>query len=922
MPSLQVVLCLVCLSATFSDAADRRRRTCLSNSTASSRVSQGVTLKLQSRGWLSHRLVTAVAKIILEEELRFDAVVEEASEDQLPNDDYEALAKGVFDANFELWPMGKSSYYERWVTDEPDQELKATDAGAHSVPQRSGLYIPTYTAAAHPEMKFYSHLNALSKLSDYSSLVKQGNQEGDPAGVCSNRSDAAWEGCNNFVWQPNYCVAHQGQTSACSAQLLRDVTGHDQGVLEQQIRNNRLNISVVYLGHEQKAEVVWKAYSDRKPFMFYHYEPSPGVLGLSMDHFSKVTFPPAAGQRCGQNAGRPNGTLRCELRHKSLQRIVSPMLRATPDAFHFASVFDLSETDYAELFSTYSFTDASGPNAAEDAACRWLRTVGPQRWKPWIHYTMTVPFEPGTSECWQYVYFQFAIFAVLLVVYSFVPSLCKSKIHHTVSDQYFDRVKAARKSLRSLVMARSFQTNPAIDTSPRSSAKLDPLEGIAAKMRERSSTVVSLTTRILAWLDAPVVQVKLALHTGKMTFMSYSRDMDSFMEDDAYREGYLVDAPSAFRIEINSKRTLFCYLMSSCINKSLGVSAALSVLAGSLGTLLHLYRQNLHINAEVDPYLLTWFEGSAVALTETISDFKFLPVFLIGMFVSRETSRWLQWIDAVFMVQAGIHNICIAVAGALQCADDLPDVRKHKARIQYTFYRYVNALHYLVYFGLDPRIGTDATTVCLELCTVGLLNDDECAALARSHPKMRDTMIAWLSVLWHQQVQAGYACSTMNTVVVESLMKLRGAAATPLCIEDVRPPTVIKVMLRVVTCVLIFLVLVSYPLNTNVSRTCLQWWAMLQTYLFTLCYVGMLFVMSSLANNPLHPHSDCINIDVLLCDTETMAFHAIRAGCLPRDRGDRLFRGPDDKAFDSVLPSAHLAQQFSPVARVGSELSL
>jgi hypothetical protein len=134
-------------------------------------------------------------------------------------------------------------------------------------------------------------------------------------------------------------------------------------------------------------------------------------------------------------------------------------------------------------------------------------------------------------------------------------------------------------------------------------------------------------------------------------------------------------------------------------------------------------------------------------------------------------------------------------------------------------------------------------------------------------------------------------------------------------------------MLRVVTCVLIFLVLLSYPLNTHVSRTCLQWWAMVQTYLFTLCYVGMLFVMSSLAHNPLHPHSDCINIDVLLCDTENMAFHAIRAGCLPRNQEGCLSRGSDDMTFfNSVLPAAshHLAQQSNTasLARLSSDLSL
>jgi len=285
-------------------------------------------------------------------------------------------------------------------------------------------------------------------------------------------------------------------------------------------------------------------------------------------------------------------------------------------------------------------------------------------------------------------------------------------------------------------------------------------------------------------------------------------------------------------------------------------------------------------NKEVDPHSLEWFEGSAVALTQTISDFKFLPVFLIGLFVNRETTRWLQWIDVSFTVQGRIHDIALALAGAFPGTND-PKSGDQQRATQYKFYRYLNVLHYLVYFGLDPRIGSDARTVCQELVTVELLTEEEGAKLFASHPKMRDTMLAWISVLWQEEVHAGTVRGEMDTVFMGTLMKLRGMAATPLCIEDVRPPSIINVMLRVVTGILLFMVIFGYPLSTHVNQSCIQWWAILQTYLFTICYVGMLFVMGALAKNPLHPHADCINIDVLLCDCENMIFHAIRASYQP-----------------------------------------
>eukprot|EP00931_Biecheleriopsis_adriatica_P030148 TRINITY_DN17794_c0_g1_i1.p1 TRINITY_DN17794_c0_g1~~TRINITY_DN17794_c0_g1_i1.p1 ORF type:complete len:931 (-),score=135.05 TRINITY_DN17794_c0_g1_i1:51-2843(-) len=859
-----------CGAPAVKAATDRRGRTCFESSAAHKRAAQGISLKLERRGWLSHHLVTAVAKILLEEELRFSVTVEDASHNQTPNDDYEALARGDFDANFEIWPMGKDEQYDKWVKDGPGEELSAISAGSHSVLQRSGLYIPRYLADRHPETKFYKRFKDISELSDYRFHTEEGSPEGDTADVCRNSSEA-WKGCRNFTWYPDYC-AQEG----CKVQLLKDVTGYDQGVLEQQIRNNGLSISVAYLGFEKKKEVVWHAYAEGKPFLFYHWEPSSGILDVSMDHFSKVAFPPAAGRQCGHNEGRPNGTLRCELGKRNLQRVVSPKLAAARDALRFAELFDLNNADYAALFAMYSVTDASTPDAAEDAACRWLRDVGPDRWKAWVHYTKYVPFDPTSSECWHQVYVQLLFFFILAAVQIFLPYLCRRKFLNRAADEYFDRVRMTRKSLRALVTKnRSSQARVSILVDKKHP---DALEEIAADMRERSSSAVNMTTRFLAWLNSPVVQVEMALHLGLMNFMSYRRDIEAFSQHEPDSEGYLADAPSTFRIEINSMMSLLHYLLVSSLSKSLLSSAALGTLAGAFGTLSHLYRQNLRMNAETNPDALPFFESSTAALTETVGDFRFLPVFLIGLFVSYESSRWLQWIDAAFMVQAGLHNVCLAVAGAFQCASDRPEIHRQKVAIQYKFYRYLNVLHYLVYFGLDPRLGNDPVTVCRELHTVGLLDEEERATLARSHPKMRDTMLAWLTALWHQQVQTGIASSDLNTVVMQALMKLRGAAATPLVIPDMRPPTVIKVMLQIVTYVLVFLVLLCYPLSTQVGDTCLQWWAIIQTYLFAICHVGMLSVLNSLAHHPLHPDADCINIDVLLCDTEMMTFHVLRAG--------------------------------------------
>jgi len=362
------------------------------------RPSQGVTLRLLQRDWASHRLVTSVAAILLREKLMFDVEVIPPPANSDTQADFQRLATSEIDANMEVWPRGKEAEYQRWVA-----HGAVVDAGMHKVASRTGMFVTRNDSA------FYARLRDPAAQELYSkATVAQGEQGADLANYCA---DPAWN-CSNLIWRPPQCGPVQpGAKDPCRAQLLKGDTGYDTGVMEQQIKNSGLNVSIAYVTPATLSQKVWAAHGKGEHVLFYSWTPREPMHGIPSSEVTPVEFPPATPECLGSNNDKPTGGLDCDLGITGLKKLVSPRLAEARDALRFVQTFALAAEDYEALFTLQALTQSD-----DQAACMWLREVGESRWGQWAAFTQGAPHSLFSMPGWSYVHLQIAAAALISLV--------------------------------------------------------------------------------------------------------------------------------------------------------------------------------------------------------------------------------------------------------------------------------------------------------------------------------------------------------------------------------------------------------------------------------------------------------------------------------------------------------------------------
>ena len=69
---------------------------------------------------------------------------------------------------------------------------------------------------------------------------------------------------------------------------------------------------------------------------------------------------------------------------------------------------------------------------------------------------------------------------------------------------------------------------------------------------------------------------------------------------------------------------------------------------------------------------------------------------------------------ARFSIQGRLHDLGLVIASSYRKLND-PCVGKQQRQMLFKWYRYLNAIHYLAYFKLDPRIGTSPDQVVQDM---------------------------------------------------------------------------------------------------------------------------------------------------------------------------------------------------------------
>jgi ABC-type proline/glycine betaine transport system substrate-binding protein len=765
---------------------------------------------------------------LLRDVLKFDVEIVRPSWNTV--EDLNKLAMGDIDANFEVWPRGKDAAFA-----EHFGPGMAIDAGVHLVEAKAGMYVPRY-AADGSDVFSYHQLEGEEVQSLFSQVrIQSGEEVADPTDVCGTED---WN-CSSLIWQPQYCT---GRT--CKAQLLRTGVSEDTGILEQQIRNNGLNISVAYLSYSTQEHMVWEAYTQHAPVLFYSWSHRSAINGIPSDRFIPVAFPPSTKECQMQNNDKPNGGFACDLGSEALRKVVSQRFAsaAAADALRFAERFVLEEKDFEWLLDNRKMV-VRGVDPDAEVACMFVRAFE-DRWKSWDTYTKQEQIS-WQDPCWPAVGGQLLILAA--VAFCSLMSHC---------------IRSA-----SMLLERKFRRMD-IETGHGNSSGGGGQPPLFQSRPQQTSSEARPLCNLTKYVETDTMKVKSALRRRFLCFMSQQRTIDNFVlqaGSPAVVRPPVCNVP--MRAVVTSKRDVLYHLACSSIRDVVVTSALLCVAGGVWGTIVHIVTANHEANSSVEPGGLVHWEHFGDSLQQLTASFSFMPVFLLGFFVNRETSRWVSYVDQAWVLTRKVKDVAICLAGASKGLDDVETRDAHRGFL-FKAYRYLNAVHYLTYVGVDARIGASTKDAVWDLFGVGFLTEGEARDLQRSPESAREQIVSWFMSLWHEMLRTE---AVESNYVHVKLIDLHNALVY---IESA--PSLAKVMLKIVMSVLILLILLAWPFQMQVKGQCLQPYAIASTFFLCCCYLGLLQLMTTLEKSPFFADGDCVNVDTLLCSTEQSIFHMLR----------------------------------------------
>jgi len=319
-----------------------------------------------------------------------------------------------------------------------------------------------------------------------------------------------------------------------------------------------------------------------------------------------------------------------------------------------------------------------------------------------------------------------------------------------------------------------------------------------------------------------------------------------------------------------------------------------------------MYRRNLAENSHIEPEFVEQFELLGANLLSVSNGFTFLPVFLLGMAVNRQIGVWLSYASQSYDAQGKIEDLALMVGNTVLRDGKPPTVQQGEELVENAFqyffkmYRYLNAIHYIAYFGVDPRVGRKADDVLQSLRDAGYLTDPEVELLLRAPLKMRQLVCTWLSQLWFDMADEKLVSPAGTSAFLGKLTSLR--EATSLGIED--SPNVVRVLLYLVTVIVLVLITISYPFQVSQREQCRQDLVQLACFLVMFTYVGLVKIMTTLEKAPFSRRGEALNADAIICDTQLAVWQILHGSCLAFKTSVRETRTNDQVRKSQVIAAA------------------
>lgn len=283
------------------------------------------TIVLAENPWDGSSLNTAVAKLLLENEMGYPVEVTLLDEGAT----WPAIAAGDVHANLEQWPSGHGADIETYI-----DTGQIVDAGELGVVGKIGWWIPSYMLDEYPQL-------------------------------------ATWEGFRDPEIAALFATAESGD----KGQLL--IGDPSYVSFEEHIINNLgLDFQVVTGGGEAALiSAVESAFSRQEPLLFYWW--TPHVIQAKFD-LTRIELPPVTDECLDAQANNPEA-VDCDYPADVLLKIAWPGLKdLAPDAYQFILNFNYTNDDQVQMLGL-----VDEGNSIDEAAQTWI-DEHESVWRAWI----------------------------------------------------------------------------------------------------------------------------------------------------------------------------------------------------------------------------------------------------------------------------------------------------------------------------------------------------------------------------------------------------------------------------------------------------------------------------------------------------------------------------------------------------------
>lgn len=455
------------------------------------------------------------------------------------------------------------------------------------------------------------------------------------------------------------------------------------------------------------------------------------------------------------------------------------------DAIAFASAFDLSSVDYAELSRLYDlFKDP------QSAACTWLKE-NQAKWGPWIKFPqrMSAPmlcrFDQAseTGVCNSRYWIGWIIFwcqGVAFLAIAFVSGRMSKNNKTYTDDEARVQIKQAIADPKSVIDDRVEETRSKwfkwlVDHSGNYRGHLDIVNDMH---------------------DVPFI-------------LRHKRSYESFSHSNLHPDFKLppMTGPERWCAEM-SRRTLYTYLFVSegkDLRSVLLFALGLGLASGALSTALYQYIS--YETYKHDPVAYTLGnpfddEGSTfqfVVLTgrkidQLTTGFKFFPSFLALGYVGYAISRWRDFQSAGYSVQGAIGSTAAIVGSGLTNPAD-----ERCRQLAFRVYRLLQVLHIICYQNVNrwyKLLELD------DLEALGLLTTEEVRALAPAKNKQHEVIVSWIMA----ELYRGQTDHLINSgIKIQDVTMLRSKVATLRDLFSIGQPNLWAALMRLVCDLLVMM---------------------------------------------------------------------------------------------------------------------